>query len=581
MNIRYYLDNPLVTYRRLFGYIRKYFSLIVVSFVGYALYAATYPLAAEMIKVVTETIENPTPAGILLVSVAPLALALVQGLGFFLGDYFMAKAGQFLVYDMRANVFAHILRLPVSQYHQNATGHLMSKVTYDSGQVMAAGTTALTTIFKEGLVVIGLLIYLLYKYWQLTLILLLVVPVIALIINKMSSKFRKISRRKQLAKGNLTQYLSEAIDGHQPVKIFSAQEQEEDRFGYASNKFVEHNLRLRRGKISSTVLVQLVVAAGIGIIIFLYMNLMDENISVGDFLAFITAVGLLQKPLKSLTKVNYSIQQGITGAASVFDMLDRPLEPDEGQQSLDRCRGELAFEHVCFGYTPDSPVIQDLSFHINPGEVVALVGRSGAGKSTIAALVPRFYDPDEGRILLDGHPLPDYRLTDLRHQVSMVTQKVVLFNGSIRENIAYGELRGASDEEIIEAAKAAYAWDFIETLPNGLDTRVGQDGIALSGGQRQRVAIARALLKDSPILILDEATSALDNESEHFIQKALERVMQGRTTLVIAHRLSTIEKADRILVLNEGCLMETGNHQELLARDGLYAQMYRMNFEEQ
>jgi len=381
---------------------------------------------------------------------------------------------------------------------------------------------------------------------------------------------------------NITHFLGEAIEGSGEVKIFGAQEQEADRFHGVSRSFAKQNVKLNASKIASTVIVQLFVAVGIGAITFLYINLMGEDLSVGGFLSYIAAAGMIQKPLKQLTDVNVKVQRGVTGASSLFELLDTEQEEDAGTYVLPaKARGDIEFDGVTYGYDPAQPVLRNLSFSIKSGETVALVGRSGAGKSTISAMLPRFFDPDQGRILLDGVPLPDIQLTDLRHQIAMVSQRVVLFNDTVRNNIAYGELRGVDDAAIEQAARDAHAWRFIEQLEHGLETRLGQDGVQLSGGQRQRIAIARALLKDAPILILDEATSALDTESEHHIQQALEQVMVGRTTLVIAHRLSTIEKADRILVLDQGQLIEQGSHQELLNKNGLYTQLYRMDFAEE
>ena len=340
-------------------------------------------------------------------------------------------------------------------------------------------------------------------------------------------------------------------------------------------------MKLNASKIASTVIVQLFVAVGIGAITYLYIHLMGEELTVGGFLSYIAAAGMIQKPLKQLTDVNVKVQRGVTGAASLFDLLDTPEEVDQGAYTLaGKAKGDIVFDGVTFGYDPQTPVVRNLNLTIRAGETVALVGRSGAGKSTISAMLPRFFDPDQGRILLDGVALGDYALSELRNQIAMVSQRVVLFNDTVRNNIAYGELRGASDDAIEAAARDAQAWRFIEQLEHGLDTALGQDGVQLSGGQRQRIAIARALLKDAPVLILDEATSALDTESEHHIQQALERVMSGRTTLVIAHRLSTIEKADRIVVLDQGQLMEQGTHEEPLAKNGLYTQLYRMDFAE-
>ncbi len=574
------VDNPLEVFRRLLTYTWRYWLVMVISVLGFAMYAAIQPLIAEMLNVITRVLENPTPGMVLLISIAPTALVLAQGVTLLVGKYCISWVGQRIVYDLRNEIFHHILRLPEREYQSRSSGRILSKVTYDAQQVTSAGTEAVTVVFREGLTVVGLLGYMIFRNWQLTLLLMLVAPILAYVVNYMSRRFRKISRRIQGNMGSITQYLGEAIDGHQPVKIFSAQDQEEARFDRASNSFRQQQLKLVASKIASMVSVQLVVAVGIGVVAWLYINMMGDEIRIGEFLAFVAAAGMLQKPLKALTAVNVKIQKGITGAASLFELMDTPGEPDTGTRSIDRCRGELEFRDVSFGYLPGHPVIEHLSFHAQPNEVVALVGRSGAGKSTAVALVPRFHDPDEGEILLDGVPLEEYRLSDLRRQIAMVTQKVVLFNDTIRYNIAYGELRDAPVEDVIRAAKDAYAWDFIQNLEKGLDTPVGQDGVQLSGGQRQRIAIARALLKDSRVLILDEATSALDNESEYYIQQALERVMVGRTTLVIAHRLSTVEKADRILVLEQGRVIESGTHSELIRNNGVYAQQYRMNFED-
>jgi ATP-binding cassette, subfamily B, bacterial MsbA len=571
-------DTTWQTYKRLLQYTRRHWWVLSGSVLGYLIYSGMQPLIAEMMRVITETIENPTPHMVLLICVAPFVINLVQGVGQFLGAYCITWVGQRIVYELRNETFTHVLRLPTREYQQSSSGHLMSKIIYDAQQVTAAGTDAVTVILREGLTVVGLLGYLLYSNWKLTMILFTVGPIIALMVNYMSKRFRMISRRIQGSMGSITQFLGEAIEGNQPVKIFSGQQLEEERFEKASRRFQKQHVKMEVSKVTSTVTVQLVVAIGVGVITYLYIQIMGEAITVGEFLAFIAAVGLIQKPIKQLTDVNVKVQRGVTGAASLFELMDRPPEPDHGTVPLTRARGELEFRHVSFGYVPDAPVVRELSFRVSPGETVALVGRSGAGKSTIAALVPRFYEPDQGSILLDGRVITDYPMLDLRRQIAMVTQKVVLFNDSIRNNIAYGELRDCTDDEIIRAAKDAYAWDFISKLERGLDTEVGQDGVQLSGGQRQRLAIARALLKDAPILILDEATSALDNESEHFIQQALERVMKGRTTIVIAHRLSTIEKADRILVLDQGRLMESGSHAELIAQNGLYSQLHQMNF---
>jgi len=576
------VENPWEIYKRLLTYTRRHWVLLLLSLFGYLIYSAMNPVIAEMMQVITSTIENPTPKMIAVVCLAPLVIAFIQGIGQFIGGYSITWVGQRIVFELRRESFDHVLRLPTKHYQQSSSGRIMSKLIYDAQQVTAAGTDAVTVILREGLTAIGLLGYLFYTNWKLTLILFTVGPVIGLVVNLMSKRFRRISQNIQDSMGNITQYLAEAIEGHQAVKIFSGQKQESTRFEQASNKFRSQQVKLEVSKIIGTVSVHMVISIGVGIITFLYIRLMGEDLSLGNFLAFITAVALIQKPIKQLTDVNVKIQRGITGAASIFELMDYDTERDTGTLELARSQGDLAFENVSFSYTGDErgTALRDVSFTAKPGETVALVGRSGAGKSTIAALIPRFYDVAEGVINLDGQPLQHYRLQDLRSNIAMVTQNVVLFNDTVRNNIAYGELRDVSDEAIVQAAKDAYAWEFIQALEHGLDTEIGEDGTQLSGGQRQRLAIARALLKDAPILILDEATSALDNESEHYIQKALERVMEGRTTLVIAHRLSTIENADKILVLDNGQIIERGTNDSLIEQKGVYYQLHQMNFEE-
>ena len=569
------------TYKRLLSYVRPYWFMLVLSVLGYAIYAATQAGAAQLAGYLGDTIVNPTDFRVMVVSIAPLVLVIFQGVGQFMGSYSMNWVAQQLVYVLRNDVFGHVLKLPQSEYHKNASGRIMSKIIFDAQQVTSAGTDAISVIVREGLTVIGLFAFLVWQNWKLTLILIAVAPLIALVVNVTSKRFRKISRRIQASMSNITHFLGEAIEGSGEVKIFGGQEQEASRFHSVSRTFAKQNVKLNASKIASTVIVQLFVAVGIGAITYLYIHLMGEELTVGGFLSYIAAAGMIQKPLKQLTDVNVKVQRGVTGAASLFDLLDTPEEVDQGAYTLaGKAKGDIVFDGVTFGYDPQTPVVRNLNLTIRAGETVALVGRSGAGKSTISAMLPRFFDPDQGRILLDGVALGDYALSELRNQIAMVSQRVVLFNDTVRNNIAYGELRGASDDAIEAAARDAQAWRFIEQLEHGLDTALGQDGVQLSGGQRQRIAIARALLKDAPVLILDEATSALDTESEHHIQQALERVMSGRTTLVIAHRLSTIEKADRIVVLDQGQLMEQGTHEELLAKNGLYTQLYRMDFAE-
>ncbi|HEX5679031.1 MAG TPA: lipid A export permease/ATP-binding protein MsbA [Alcanivorax sp.] len=571
-------DDAWQTYKRLLSYVRPHWLILFASFIGYAIYAATQAGAAQLAGYLGETVVDPEPHRVVIVSIAPFFIALAQGIGQFIGSYSMTWVAQEIVYRVRNDVFGHVLRLPQSEYNNNASGRIMSKIIFDAQQITSAGTDALIVMLREGLTVIGLLTFLLYQNWKLTMILLIAAPLVGLVVNLTSKRFRHISRRIQGSMGNITQFLGEAIEGNQAVKIFGGQKLEADRFHSVSRRFARQNTKLNASKIGSTVIVQLFVSVAIGAVTYLYITMTGENLTVGGFLSYIAAAGMIQKPLKQLTDVNVKIQRGVTGAASLFELMDRPEEWDEGDHELPRTDGNIEFRDVTFGYDPAQPVLRNLSLQVNSGETVALIGRSGAGKSTISAMLPRFFDPDQGQVLLDGVPLPDYKLAHLRRQIAMVSQKVVLFNDTVRHNIAYGEMRDADDALVEQAARNAYAWDFIQALEHGLDTEVGQDGAQLSGGQRQRIAIARALLKDAPVLILDEATSALDTESEHHIQQALERLMEGRTTLVIAHRLSTIEKADRILVLDQGQLIEQGTHTELLEKNGLYTQLYKMDF---
>lgn len=568
------------TYRRLLRYVKPYWPVLLLAVFGNALYSVFQAAIPKLMGLLMETIQNPTSTMILVVSVGPIVIAIIQGIAQFIGGYSLAWVGQRLVYTVRNEVFTHVLRYPLGMFSSSGTGRILSKITFDAQQITTAGTDAVLIVMREGLSVIVLLSFLLYMNWKLTLILFSVGPIIGLVVNITSKRFRKIARKIQDSMGNITQFLGEAIDGHQAVKIYGGKAQEEKRFESASRRIERQNVKLVAGKIASTVAVQITIMAGVGAIIFLYFLIMGENLAVPAFIEFITAVGLVQKPIRQLTDVNVKIQRGLTGARSLFELLDTERERDTGTREVDRVRGDIRFDDVVFGYVADEPVLKGVSLEVKAGETVALVGRSGAGKSTISALLPRFHDPVGGEITLDGVPLSDYRLANLRSHVAMVSQKVVLFNDTIRNNVAYGELQGCSEADIVQALKDAHAWEFVAKLDQGLDTEIGQDGAQLSGGQRQRLAIARALLKDAPVLILDEATSALDAESEYRIQQALEQVMQGRTTLVIAHRLSTIEKADRILVLDEGRVVESGSHQELLARNGFYTQLYRMNFED-
>ena len=484
-----------------------------------------------------------------------------------------------VIHQLRLAIFDRLLVLPARFYHRNASATLLSKLTFNVEQVTGAATDALKIFVREGLTIVGLLSYIVYLNWQLSLVFLTVGPFIGWVVNKASKRFRNISTNLQDSMGQVTASASEAIKGYEVVRVFGAQDQERKGFSAASNNNRQQAMKLALAESISTPLVQMIVAVAMASLIYLALHPSIINtMSAGQFIAFVTASGMLTKPLRSMTEINSILQQGIAASQSIFALLDEAPETDQGTQSMGRTKGLITFENVDFSYD-DQPLLTNINLVIQPGQVVALVGRSGSGKSTLVNLLLRFYEPKTGRILLDKDDIQDLTRVDLRRQVALVNQQVVLFNGTIAQNIAYGAMHDASEALIIAAAKAARVTEFTDRMSLGLDTMVGESGVLLSGGQRQRIAIARALLKDAPLLVLDEATSALDTESERHIQAALDEVMVGRTTLVIAHRLSTIEQADIILVMDQGQLVEQGSHQKLIDQQGLYAHLHQLQFQ--
>jgi len=570
-------------YRRLIGYARPYWRMFAVSVVGMLFYAATEPFFAAMMKPLLDgTFIDHDPEVVKTMPLILLGIFLVRGIAGFINTYCLQWVGRRVVADLRQAMFEHLLRSPARYFDNQSTGQILAKLTYNVENVADAATTAVTTLIRDGLTVIGLVAYMLYINVMLSAIFLLVGPVMAVAIRFASHHFRRHSKRIQDRVGELTHVAQEAIDGQRVVKAFGGQGQAAARFSFVNEKTRSLQMKMVATNAISVPLVQFVSALAIAFILYLStMQGLREDISVGTFMSFIVAMGLLLQPIKSLTAINNQLQRGIIAADSLFELLDSPVEVDNGTRTLPRARGRVEIRGLTHVYDPDKgPVLRDLNLVIEPGETLALVGRSGSGKSTLASLLPRFYDPQEGEILIDGIPTTELTLASLRTQISLVTQDVVLFNDNIRNNITYGHA-GQVDEGTLEAvAEAAHALDFIRELPDGFDTLIGDRGILLSGGQRQRLAIARAMLKDAPILILDEATSALDTEAERHIQAALERLMSNRTSLVIAHRLSTIERADRILVLDQGQVVEEGSHAELLALDGHYARLHRLQFNE-
>jgi len=574
-------------YARLLGYVKAYWIPFAISIVGFVIFASSQPAMAWMLKYFVDGLTEGAGAqffGVPLIWGFPLfiiGVAIYQGIGSYLGNYFIAKVSLGVVHDLRTSLFNNLLTLPNRYFDLHNSGHLVSRVTFNVTMVTGAATDAIKVVFREGLTVIFLFAYLLWMNWMLTLVLIAILPVIGLMVNSASKKFRKQSKRIQTAMGDVTHVTSETISGYRVVRSFGGEQYETERFHKASEANRQRGLKMTRTGAVFTPTLQLVTYSAMASVMFLVLFLRGDA-TAGDLVAYITAAGLLPKPIRQLSEVSANIQKGIAAAESIFEQLDEDPELDEGTLEREKVSWQIDISGLSFTYPDtDKKVLDDISLSIAPGQMVALVGRSGSGKSTLANLIPRFYHHNQGQVLLDGVPIEDYRLRNLRHHIALVSQQVTLFNDTIANNIAYGDLAGAPLDDIKAAAEAAYAKEFIDMLPQGFDTLVGENGVLLSGGQRQRLAIARALLKDAPVLILDEATSALDTESERHIQAALDRVMEGRTTLVIAHRLSTIEKADTILVMDQGRIVERGSHTELLALNGYYARLHSMQFEEE
>ena len=568
-------------YLRLLQYVKPYWRIFAVSLLGMVIVALTEPALPALLQPLLDgTFVHKNEALIRAMPFVILALIVVRGSAEFMGGYAINWVGNRLVMDLRAAMFAKLLALPAADYDDRATGNLISKLTFDVMQVTAAGTSVLTVMFKDTLSLVGLLAWMLWLNWKLTLLALVMTPLIVGVVRLVSVRLRNSSREVQQAMGEVTQVLQETIDGHKVVKLFGGQRYEAARFAEQTENVRRSMMKQAVAAAASVPVVQLLAGIALASIVYLatQQSAIDE-ITVGGFVSFITAMLMLTAPLKRITGVNEPLQRGLAAAESVFELIDRAGESDPGQTTIARARGEIRFDNVSFSYdNAGSPALDSVTLVINPGETVALVGASGGGKTTLANLVPRFYRPAAGRILLDGHDLETLTLASLRANIALVSQDVVLFNDSVAANIAYGVMRDTREAEIVAAAEAAHAMEFIRHMPQGLQTLVGENGVKLSGGQRQRLAIARALLKNAPVLILDEATSALDTESERHVQAALETLMQGRTTIVIAHRLSTIEKAGRIVVLDRGRIAEIGAHRELLAKNGIYAKLYNIQF---
>lgn len=569
------------SYKRLLGYTRRYWKLFAIASIGFLLNAQTEWAAAQLLKYIINAIQTQDQSAKNFFPVLIVTLFLVRGVGSFIGSYYMSLVSRHIVYALRMDLFDRLLTLPIRYYQERPSGHIVSKLLYNVEQVTAAATEALKTVVREGAIVIGLFGYLFYTNWRLSISLILVGPFVAVLVRVASKRFRKLAIRMQTAVGGLNHIANETIINYQVVKTYGGESYERSRFDGALLENLRQGMKIVVTSSINTPLVQLLMSVALSAVI--WMALQPGIIgatSPGEFVAYITAAGLLAKPIKTLTEINEKLQRGIAAAQSVFEVIDEQPESPGGNREITRLNGAVEFRNVNFAYDPSTPVLKDFSLRVEPGQTVAIVGRSGSGKTTLVNLLPRFYDVQSGQILIDGHPIEEYPVSQLRQQIASVGQKVMLFDDTVANNIAYGAFRHLPREAIIAAAKTAHADEFISIMPQGYDTNIGQDGTQLSGGQRQRLAIARAIIKNAPILILDEATSALDNESEFYIQAALERVIEGRTTLVIAHRLSTIENADLIVVMDRGVIVEQGTHTELLERNGAYALLHRRNFEE-
>ncbi len=571
-----HVANAKALYLRLFRYAWHYKLFFLITIIATAVLSLSNTAFLALIKEVTDKgfVKHDTSQQLAL-PLMLFALMVVRGLAGLVSVYSNRMVARRMVETMRKEAFGRLMQSPVSHFDASTTGVLVSKLTYDSERLSTVCTRTLMNVLRDVLTSIGLVAYMLYLDWKLTLVFAVVTPFMAFYLRKITPKLRETAKRVQLKMGEMTKVAEEAISGQRIVKIFGAQDYENMRFGDVVTRNRELELRSARISGLSSFVIEVLAALALALVVYYALG----QFTVGEFAAFVGALLMLIAPIKHISAANEDFQIGLAAAQSVFDVIDTPVEVNEGNKRLDKVRGEIEFRHVTLHYdNAKKPALNDLSFKVQPGEKVALVGKSGGGKTSLVNLLPRFYEMQQGTILLDGIDIRALELSNLRSQFSLVSQDIVLFNDTVFNNIAYGALKSSTEEEVMAAAKAAHAWEFIQHLPNGLQNEIGDRGVRLSGGQRQRIAIARAILKNAPILLLDEATSALDSESEMHVQAALDNLMQNRTTLVIAHRLSTIENADRILVMEHGGIIESGTHQELLAQNGYYTKLYQKEF---
>ncbi len=568
-------------YLRLVSYVKPYVGIFILSILGFIL-SAYY--SAQFIYLLESLIKNVTPNDTNASVIIPLQVigfTIMRSIGAFIGTYFLAKVSLGVIHHLRKDVFGHITALPQHVFDSRNSGQLISIITYNINGVASALTDAFRVLLQQGAMVIAIAYTLIVLNWKLTMAFVVIAPVIGLLVTFVAKRMRRLTHKVQDSVGDITQVTSEMINGVRVMRTFGGEAYEKNRFDAVSQKNYLHNMKIIMTSAASTPMVQVLVAIAMAALIYAALTYVDLK-NPATFVAYLTAVGAILNPIRKLGDVSPLILKGIAAADSIFQLIDEPTEQDEGHHQTLRATGAVNFQQVSFAYpSQEGLAINGLDLSVTPGEIVAFVGRSGSGKSTLVNLLPRFYDLKSGVISIDGVPITEYKLANLREQIAFVNQQVTLFEGSVADNIAYGRAEKVTREDIKRAADLAYASEFIEKLPQGFDTQIGEGGARLSGGQRQRLAIARAILKDSPILILDEATSALDNESERYIQAAMEQVMKGRTTFVIAHRLSTIEHADRIVVMEHGKIVEQGKHKDLIERSGIYAKLHAAQFHDE